>query len=209
MDTSHTLGRMDRRGFVRLGGVSVLGAAILPGFLARAGVFPAGTTLADLTFRLQVATADDFAPPSLVFDAAGLEDPFQSVGGLRGGTTFSWRVNATDGAVTSPWSETSHFRTGTTVGTGDAPALRFELGRSYPNPARGAVRIPFSLPARGHVTLEVVNLLGQRVATVLDEDRAPGRHEVAWEVAGLAAGTYVVTLRTPTDRATQRLVVVH
>ena len=200
--------RLARRDFVRLGSAAV-GSALLPSFLAHAAVFPEGTRLADLTFRLQVATAADFAPTALLVDRADLATPFETVGGLRGRTRYFWRVSATDGTVTSPWSETFAFSTGAAV-SAEAPAgtLVFELGRNTPNPVRGATRFPFVLPERGHVTLEVLNLLGQRVAVLLDEERPAGRHEIAWETAGLAAGTYIYTLRTATQQATRRMVVV-
>ena len=201
--------RMDRRAFCRAGTLAV-GSALLPPFLAHAAVFPEGTTMADLTFRLQVATADDFASGTLVFDRAGLADPFETVGGLRASTRYHWRVSATDGTVTSPWSETFSFSTGIAVGT-DAPApgaLVFELGRNYPNPVRDVTRIPFVLSEHGRVTVEVFNVIGQRILVLLDEERAAGRHEIAWDVSGLAAGTYVYSLQAGTQHATRRLSVV-
>lgn len=200
---------MDRRDFFRLGTLAT-GAALLPSFPAWAAIFPPGTSLADLTYRLQVATATDFSPVSLVFDQAGLETTTATVAGLRASTRYHWRVSATDGTVTSPWSETFAFTTGTAVGT-EAPApgaLVFELGQNYPNPVRDLTRIPFVLPEREHVTVEVLNLLGQRVLTLADEERPAGRHEIAWDTGDLAAGTYVYALRTETQHATRRMVVV-
>lgn len=199
---------MDRRDFCRLGGVAA-GSLLLPPFLAHAAVFPEGTTMADLTFGLQVATSDGFEAGTVHVALTGLADPFQRVGGLLPRTTYHWRVNATDGTATSPWSETFRFATGGAVAAeGGEPAAVFELGPNAPNPFRTTTRIPFSVPERGHVTVAVVNLLGQRVATLVDEDRPAGPQEVLWDAAGLAAGTYVCTLQTATQRATRRIVLV-
>lgn len=200
--------RLDRRDFCRVGALAV-GSALLPPFLAHAAVFPEGTTMADLTFRLQLATADDFAPGTLVIDRAGLTAPADTVGGLQPGTRYHWRVSATNGDVTSPWSETSSFRTRGAVGT-EAPAGApvFELGMNYPNPVRDVTRIPFSIPAAGHVTVEILNLLGQRIVVLVDEDRPAGRHEAVWDAGHLAAGTYLYVLRTETQHATRRMAVV-
>lgn len=201
--------RMDRRDFCRVGALAA-GSALLPAFLANAAVFPEGTMMGDLTFRLQLATADDFAPGALVVDRAGLTAPADTVGGLRPGTRFYWRVSATDGDVTSPWSETSSFRTGGAVGT-ETPAAGapvFDLGLNYPNPVRAVTRIPFSIPEAGHVTVEVLNLLGQRLVVLVDEDRSAGRHEAVWDAGHLAAGTYLYVLRTETQHATRRMTVV-
>ena len=199
---------MDRRLFCRLGGVAA-GSHLQPPFLAHPAVITDGTTMDDLTFGLQVATSSEFAPGTVVVALEGLADPFQNVAGLRGGTTYHWRVNATDGTATTPWSETFSFSTGATVRSEETePQATFELGANYPNPFQSVTRIPFSIPERGRVTVEVLNLLGQRVLTLLDEERPAGRHEVAWDAGDLASGTYVYTLQTETQRTARRLTLV-
>jgi M6 family metalloprotease-like protein len=56
----------------------------------------------------------------------------------------------------------------------------FDLGQNYPNPFQGTTRIPFSLGEGGDVRLEIYNSIGQQVATILDEFRFEGEHEVTW-----------------------------
>ncbi|HEX8386149.1 MAG TPA: T9SS type A sorting domain-containing protein [Rubricoccaceae bacterium] len=198
---------LDRRHFCRLGGAAA-GSLLLSPLAAHAALFPSGTTSADLTFGLVVSTSADFAPGTLLVSLTGLPEPYHSVGGLQARTTYHWRVNATDGTTTTPWSETFTFTTGAAVGTEEDAAAVFELGANYPNPFQSVTRIPFSVAEPGRVTIEVYNLLGQRVLTVLDEDRAAGRHEVAWDAGDLASGTYVYTLQTATQRAARRMVLV-
>ena len=200
---------MNRRLFLRVGGAAA-GALALPPFLARvAAAFPAGTTLEALTYGVQVATQADFAPESLKLDVAGLPEPRIAFRELEPVTTYYWRANASDGTVTSPWSETFDFTTTASVGTGEgARPRRFELGQNQPNPFRSRTTIPFETPAAGHVLLEVHNVLGQRVAVLVDEDRAAGRYEVHLDARDFESGTYFYTLRAGTERRVLQMTVV-
>ena len=67
---------------------------------------------------------------------------------------------------------------------------------NYPNPFNPSTQIRFSLPAAGVVRLDVFDLQGQRVATVIPGAyRLAGRHAVEFNAAGLAAGPYFYRLR--------------
>jgi hypothetical protein len=50
------------------------------------------------------------------------------------------------------------------------------------------------LPKQTQVRLEVFNVLGQLIATLLDEERAPGRYSVTWEAGNKPAGVYFYRL---------------
>jgi cyclomaltodextrinase / maltogenic alpha-amylase / neopullulanase len=68
------------------------------------------------------------------------------------------------------------------------------LEANYPNPFNPSTTIAFTLPESGRVRLEVFDLLGRRVAVLADDVRATGRHEVVFDAAGLASGTYLYRL---------------
>lgn len=57
----------------------------------------------------------------------------------------------------------------------------YKLSDNYPNPFNPSTSIAFDLPQRSHVTIEIFNLLGQRVARLIDEDYPAGSHIVTWD----------------------------
>jgi len=73
----------------------------------------------------------------------------------------------------------------------------FALEQNYPNPFNPATTIRFSLPQRQFVTLEVYSILGQLVATLVNNDVPGGSFEVSFDGRGLASGIYIYRLQTP------------
>jgi len=77
----------------------------------------------------------------------------------------------------------------------------FALYQNFPNPFNPVTIIEFQIPKRSSVELEIFNAIGQRVATLVNMDLAPGRHQISWNSktdAGieLPSGVYFYRLRT-------------
>ena len=90
---------------------------------------------------------------------------------------------------------------------------RFELGVNYPNPFNPSTIIPYQLPAAMHVRLEVFNLLGQRVATLVDGERPVGFHTASWDATDAAgqavgAGVYLYRLTGDGVQATRSMLLI-
>ena len=84
------------------------------------------------------------------------------------------------------------------LGESSRAPSQFTLGQSYPNPFNGQVVIPFALSQDERVELAVYDLLGQRVAVLVDGWRTAGPHEVRWDVRAdqdLASGVYLYRLK--------------
>jgi hypothetical protein len=85
-------------------------------------------------------------------------------------------------------------------GSLDIPA-DFALAQNYPNPFNPTTSIGFSLPIRANVALNVYNLLGQQVRTLLDKEMDAGTHSVEWDGTNdaggkVASGVYFYKLTT-------------
>lgn len=73
---------------------------------------------------------------------------------------------------------------------------KLESWRNFPNPFNPSTTIEFACPRTSHVALEIYDLLGRKVKTLVDEERAPGRYTEVWssvdETGGqVPAGIYI------------------
>ena len=90
---------------------------------------------------------------------------------------------------------------------------RFDLGVNYPNPFNPSTVIPYQLPVSTHVRLDVFNVLGQRVATLVDGVQPAGYHTARWDATdgagrAVAAGVYLYRLRGGGVNLSERMVLV-
>lgn len=72
----------------------------------------------------------------------------------------------------------------------------FVLSQNFPNPFNPSTTMNFTLPEGDFVTLEVFNVLGEKVKTLVNEFKLAGTHTIQFEADGLASGTYLYVLRT-------------
>jgi flagellar hook assembly protein FlgD len=63
----------------------------------------------------------------------------------------------------------------------DVLPTEFGLSQNYPNPFNATTKIEFGLPVKSDVRLEIYNVLGQKVATVVDGEMDAGFHSVIWD----------------------------
>jgi hypothetical protein len=80
------------------------------------------------------------------------------------------------------------------------------LGRAMPNPFNPTTTISYELAKSGHATLEVYDVSGRLVTTLVDGKMTPGRHKVTWEAANVASGIYFYRLTAGSFQQTRKLV---
>ena len=87
------------------------------------------------------------------------------------------------------------------------------LGQNYPNPFNPSTLIPFEIAEGGHVRLDVFNILGQRVVTLIDEQRRAGLYKAQWDATDAAGrpvgtGVYIYRLTTGNWQEARKLVLI-
>lgn len=87
------------------------------------------------------------------------------------------------------------------------PAESFEL-QNYPEPFNPTTTIRFSLSKAELVRLDVFDILGRHVQTLVNDRLNPGSHEVAFDATGLPSGSYLYRLQTPAGLETRQMLVV-
>ncbi len=82
----------------------------------------------------------------------------------------------------------------------------FSLEQNYPNPFNPTTDIVYSIPKQSRVKLEVFNVLGQRVATLVDETKIAGQYSVSFGGSDLSSGVYIYRLSSETQTISRKMV---
>lgn len=90
----------------------------------------------------------------------------------------------------------------------DIPRARNQLMRNFPNPFNPSTIVSYFLVTDADVRLEVYDLKGRRVDTLLNQHQSAGQHSLTYQPENLASGTYFVLMHAGEFRATQRIMLV-
>ncbi len=91
-------------------------------------------------------------------------------------------------------------------------AQQFTLEQNYPNPFNPTTTIKYTIPqlngveTRYSTSLRIYNTLGEEIATLVNQEQAPGEYSVQFDATGLASGVYFYTLRAGNFVATKKMV---
>jgi photosystem II stability/assembly factor-like uncharacterized protein len=123
--------------------------------------------------------------------------------------TYWWRVRANNaagwGEFSDPWSFSILV---TDVQDQERVPTEFNLKQNFPNPFNPVTTIRYELPKRSHVTVEVFNFLGERVAILVDEEKEIGFYQIILDGGDLASGAYIYRLRVGDFVQTRKMILV-
>lgn len=89
----------------------------------------------------------------------------------------------------------------------DAPS-RFTLSQNYPNPFNPSTSISYTISEPGLVKLEVFDVLGQKVADLVNEVQTAGTHKIAFEASEIPSGIYIYRLSSDGQQTTRRMTLI-
>ncbi len=144
-------------------------------------------------YRYQLGTSSFFQEGTVILDTV-VTDTSITISGLNDYTRYYWRVSASNEYGSSNFSEVWALRTVTSIFEDQNKPLSFKLGQNYPNPFNPVTTIDFSVARAGYTSLIVYNVLGQKVATLVDGNLPAGVHQAHFDASSLPTGIYIYRL---------------
>jgi len=99
------------------------------------------------------------------------------------------------------WDDCWLVKTGPDTSSTHAPSIEwvshpkdFALHPAYPNPFNPVTTISFDVPFQSKISMNMYNVLGQRVAVLMDGNVTPGAHQVQWDASDSPSGIYFVSM---------------
>ena len=157
-------------------------------------------------YQFQLSSDEEF---TVIHTDSTLSDTTITADGLTDESDYWWRVRAHNEAGAGDFSESYSF----TFMFTSAEQLagipdEYELSQNYPNPFNPVTVIEFALPEAGDVELIVYNILGREVATLVNERKQAGHHQVTFDAGHLASGVYIYHLRTDNFEQARQLTLI-
>ena len=142
----------------------------------------------------EIEIADDAGFTSLIVSDSTLADTAYVFTDAEDRETYWWRVRGKNVAGWGEYSDVRSFSTTlTNVTAGVELPEEFVLMQNYPNPFNPSTVIRYGIPEQSYVRLEIFNLLGQRVALLIDDILDASYYETTWH-ANRASGMYFYRL---------------
>jgi len=185
----------------------------------------------DLDLIEFIASDADGVEPSLTLTPAVLDSMLAANGvALESSIKLQWSIAAWDGSgeteedilnnlvLASSYSGVEFtevfraitFKRGATAVSNESvfKAFEFALNQNYPNPFNPSTAITFTIPATSKVNLSVFNVLGQRVASLVNRDLSAGAHSFTFDASALSSGMYFYRLEAGANVSVKKMMLI-
>ena len=161
-------------------------------------------------YRFQLATSIQFYANTIIYDETIVDTTFAIVSPLTPNKNHFWRVSAVNDYGTSYWSSTFGFKTTATsdVTNEGQLATEFRLLQNFPNPFNPRTEIRFSIPQGSYTTLIVYDILGNKIATLVDETLSQGSYSAKFNATGIPSGVYIYRLMSGGNVAIKKMMLI-
>jgi hypothetical protein len=169
------------------------------------------TQSSNLTYELEYSLSGDFTDAKVISNIT--KNRF-ALNNVENGRKYFWRVRSKDGSG----NLSTYSAIGTFVGHGVTAVEeeniipeKFEVSQNYPNPFNPSTMIKYALPEAQFVTLRIYNMLGQEVATLVNNQVEAGTYNVTWNGvdnsgAKVATGTYIYRIVAGNNIITKKMI---
>jgi len=86
--------------------------------------------------------------------------------------------------------------------------INFAFDQNYPNPFNPATTFKFALPQEAYVTLDIYDILGRKIETLINTNYEAGYHSISWSSKDLSSGVYFAKFRAGDFKETRKVVIV-
>jgi uncharacterized membrane protein len=116
---------------------------------------------------------------------------------LTSSGSFSYRLKQIDFGGTFDYSDIINIEF--------EPVAEYSLNQNYPNPFNPSTIISFSIAQRSNVNLSIFNILGEKVATLINETKDAGNYEAEFNASNLTSGIYIYKLEAGNFQSTKKM----
>ena len=130
---------------------------------------------------------------------------------LVAGTKYYWRVkpNYIFGLSTAFTKPAPSFWFGYVTAIEDEQEIalpkEFILYQNYPNPFNPETQIKYAIPKNAHVKIELFDMIGRKIKTLIDEQKFAGYHTLRFEAGNLASGVYLYSIQADNYISTKKM----
>ncbi len=115
------------------------------------------------------------------------------------------RMQAVQGGFQLNWLQ---FSQGTAIEDQTVSLNKFYLYQNYPNPFNPLTTIEFSIAQHSQVRIQIFNILGELVATLLEQPLSRGDYKTTWNASGFASGIYICRLEAGQKLLVKKLILI-
>lgn len=145
------------------------------------------------------------SPAELTIPLGATDTVVSSVTGLSAGNDFIYLLQESQYASRCFFYRIE-LNTITNVEDEEGILKEYYLKQNYPNPFNPSTTISWQSPAGTHQTIKVYDVLSNEVTTLVDEYRAAGRYEVAFDASNLASGIYLYRIQAGSFVETKKMI---
>ena len=153
-------------------------------------------------YWFEIATNNQFTNS---FIDSTITDTTYLYSNLNYGESYWWRVKAHNAMGWGEFSDVGSILVVSVEGKENLPT-EYSLEQNYPNPFNNSTVIKYSIPQEGLITLKIYNLLGEEVATLVNDTKQTGNYEVSFDATGLTSGVYFYRLQAGNYTETKKMV---